>query len=127
MIVELGLLTLPVSSLMALKLPRFEILIVNDGSRDRTREILHLVQVISRGTENNGRLLVLREGVGEAQRAVDGGCLELPLPYAGRTLERLAIGVDRRVACGRRLLVLVVLVGCPLVLDRGIAEILVLK
>ena len=48
------------------------------------REILERVEVLGRGAENDGRMLVIGERIGKPQRAHDGGPLELRLLLGAR-------------------------------------------
>ena len=94
---------------------------------DRAREVFHLVQVVSCGTQHDRSLFVRRERVGEAQRTLDRCFLHLALARAGRDAERLAVGIDGGVTGRSRLFVRVIVVGRALILVRCVGEVLVLE
>ncbi len=94
---------------------------------DGQRQVLHLVKIVSGGAEDDRRLLVIRERVGKAQRAVDRMLLDLEHSRARRQLEVLAMREDRGIACGGRLLVRLVVVSGALILDGRAPEVFVLE
>ena len=94
---------------------------------DRERVILHAVDVFQRGAHHQRGLLVLREGLGELERAADDVALD-PGPLGlGGDIEVLAMGVDRRIAGRRCLLVRRIVVRGALVFHGGLAVPLVLQ
>src|SRR5262249_42456855 len=95
--------------------------------RDRRRKLLHLVEIVYRGAEHGGCVLVFRERVDEAQRAGDGVAPRRRLLPGRRALLVLPLRVDRRLSGRRRLLVRGIVVGGALVLPRRLGEVLVLE
>ena len=97
------------------------------GGRDGGGVVLHLVQVVGGRSQDRGGLFVLRERVGEFDRAGDCIVLDDVQLRLVRDLQLLAVGVDRGVPRGRRLRMRRVFVSRALVLLGRLAEILVLQ
>ena len=89
--------------------------------------VSHLVEIVGGRAEHDGGLLVIREGIGELEGARNGRLFHLVNLCAGYDLQVLAMRVDGGVTRLRRLLVLGVLIGGALILDRCVAEIQVLE
>ena len=94
---------------------------------DRGLELAHLVEVVDRGAQHVGRVLVCREDVHEAKRARNRGLASDLVLLARNPLLVLAVCVDRRVTGLGGLIVCGIVVRGALVLARRLAEVLVLE
>src|SRR6185503_20437828 len=89
------------------------------ATRGRGRRVVfERIEVLRRGAQNDRRLLVLGERIGELQRALDRGTLQVGLLLGRGALELLAVREDRSVSGGRGAVVRRVRVRGALVLAR---------
>ena len=94
---------------------------------DGACEVLHLVEIIGGGAQDDRRLLMLGERLRKPEGTIDSSLLDIPLAGPGGNLKLLAIRVHGCVTGCRRLLMSVVAIGRALVFVRGLAEVLVLE